>query len=135
MKSILILGGDGYLGWPTAVFFSKRGYSVTVVDSYFKRNICKNHNINTLYPTLDLVEKSKIWYDLTGYEIKVVICDLRNHEEMRKLFTSSIKYNFAIDHKFTGIPETVIHYAEQPSAPYSVYDYESANFTLINNLS
>ena len=135
MKNILILGGDGYLGWPTAVFFSKKGYNVTVVDNYFKRNTCKNLNINTLYSTLDLVEKSKIWYDLTGYEIKVVISDLRDHEEMRKLFSSSIEYNFAIDHKFAGIPETVIHFAEQPSAPYSVYDYKSANFTLINNLS
>jgi UDP-sulfoquinovose synthase len=53
---------------------------------------------------------------------------------MRSLFNGSVKYQWAIDPKFTGIPETVVHYAEQPSAPYSLMDYKHADITITNNL-
>ncbi|MFC1799004.1 NAD-dependent epimerase/dehydratase family protein [Thermodesulfobacteriota bacterium] len=134
MTHILVLGGDGYLGWPTAMYFSNRGYSVTVVDNYFRRDACEELDVGMLYPVLDLIERAKHWYDLTGKEIKVVIGDLTDAEVMRSLFTGKFEYDWSIDKKFTGIPETVIHYAEQPSAPYSLIDYYYANITLSNNL-
>jgi UDP-sulfoquinovose synthase len=134
VRHILILGGDGYLGWPTAMYFSNRGYDVTVVDNYFRRKACTELDVGMLYPVPTLQERAKIWYEKTGYEIKVVIGDLTDPELMRSLFDGRVRYFWAVDNRFTGIPETVVHYAEQPSAPYSQIDYKHANTTLQNNL-
>jgi UDP-sulfoquinovose synthase len=134
MPHVLILGGDGYLGWPTAMYFSNRGYQVTVVDNYFRRNACNELDTGMLYPIPTLIERAKIWYEKTGYEIKVVICDLSEPDEMRGLFGGWVKYQWAKASAFSGIPESVIHYAEQPSAPYSLINYKYADFTVINNL-
>jgi len=131
---ILILGGDGYLGWPTAMYFSSRGHEVTVVDNYFRRRSCLELDVGMLYPLPSLVERARIWYEATAREIKVVIADLCDAEVLRALFTGKFDYSWAINTKFTGIPETVVHYAEQPSAPYSLIDYKYANRTLTNNL-
>lgn len=131
---ILILGGDGYLGWPTAMYFSNRGYKVTVVDNYFRRNACTELDVGMLYPVPTLIERCKIWNKLTGNEIKVVIGDLTEPEFMRSLFTGTVEYSWALDKTFQGIPETIIHYAEQPSAPYSLINYKYANITIANNL-
>ena len=110
MSNILILGGDGYLGWPTAMHFSNRGYKVTVVDNYFRRNSCTELDTSMLYQVPTLIERAKIWYELTGYEIKVIIGDLTNPELMRSLFTGkNINYQWSINKKFTGSPETVVH--------------------------
>ena len=133
--SILILGGDGYLGWPTAMYLSNRGHEVTVVDNYFRRNACTTLDTGMLYPVPTLIERAKIWHEKTGKEIKVVIGNLSEPELMRSLFTGNdLSYQWAINNTFSGIPETVIHYAEQPSAPYSIANYKQADFTLINNL-
>jgi UDP-sulfoquinovose synthase len=131
---ILILGGDGYLGWPTAMYFSNRGYQVTVVDNYFRRNACTELDVGMLYPVPTLIERAKLWRQFTGKEIKVVIGDLTDPEIMRSLFDGRITYQWAVEHSFSGIPETVCHYAEQPSAPYSLINYKYANITLTNNL-
>jgi UDP-sulfoquinovose synthase len=133
-KHIVILGGDGYLGWPTAMYFSSRGYEVTVVDNYFRRNACVELDVGMLYPVPTLIERTKIWYEMTGKEIKVVIGDLTEPEVMRGLFEGRVNYAWAVDKGFTGIPETVMHYAEQPSAPYSLINYRYANITVQNNL-
>jgi len=134
MKHILILGGDGYLGWPTAMYFSSKGYEVTVADNYLRRSESKRLNCFPLYEIPDLEERSKIWYEKTGYEIKVIIGDLTSPDIMRNIFNGKVRYNWAIDKNFSGLPQTVVHYAEQPSAPYSMIDYVHSNFTLQNNL-
>jgi UDP-sulfoquinovose synthase len=134
MSHILILGGDGYLGWPTAMYFSNRGYEVTVVDNYFRRNACIELDVGMLYPVPTLIERARIWHELTGKEIKVVIDDLADPEVMRSLFDGRVEYSWAINKEFTGIPKTAVHYAEQPSAPYSLINYKYANITLQNNL-
>lgn len=134
MQHILILGGDGYLGWPTAMYFSNLGYDVTVVDNYFRRNACTELDVGMLYPVPTLQERAKIWHEKTGREIKVVIGDLTDPEIMRSLFDGRISYQWAVNQDFNGIPETVIHYAEQPSAPYSLINYKYANTTVANNL-
>ena len=134
MSHVLILGGDGYLGWPTAMYFSIRGHEVTVVDNYFRRNACKELDTGMLYPVPNLLERAKIWHEKTGKEIKVVIGDLTEPEVARGLFNGNIKYDWSLNNKFTGIPEIVIHYAEQPSAPYSLINYKYADITLVNNL-
>jgi UDP-sulfoquinovose synthase len=131
---ILILGGDGYLGWPSAMYFSNLGYDVTVVDNYFRRNACAELDVGMLYALPTLQERAKIWHEKTGKEIKVVIGDLTDPEIMRSLFDGRVKYQWAVEDQFSGIPETVIHYAEQPSAPYSLIDFKFANTTISNNL-
>ena len=134
MPKILILGGDGYLGWPTAMYFSNRGYEVTVVDNYLRRHACDEIDVGMLYPVPTLIQRAKIWYEKTGYEIKVVIGDLTEPHIMRSLFNGTVEYSWAIDTVFSGIPDTVVHYAEQPSAPYSLINYHFADLTLTNNL-
>ncbi|MFC1816373.1 NAD-dependent epimerase/dehydratase family protein [Thermodesulfobacteriota bacterium] len=134
MSCILILGGDGYLGWPTAMYFSQRGYDVTVVDNYFRRNACIELDVDMLYAVPKLIERAKIWHKKSGREIKVVIADLTDPEIMRSLFDGSVTYTWPEDTSFAGLPQTVIHYAEQPSAPYSLINYHYANITIRNNL-
>jgi UDP-sulfoquinovose synthase len=134
MAHVLILGGDGYLGWPTAMYFSNRGYEVTVVDNYLRRNACTEIDVGMLYPVPTLMERANIWHKKTGKEIKVVIGDLTDPEVMRSFFSGAVNYSWAVDQSFTGVPETVVHYAEQPSAPYSLMDYKRADLTITNNL-
>lgn len=134
MSRILILGGDGYLGWPTAMYFSDAGHEVTVVDNYMRRHAADELNTGMLYPVPTLQERAKIWHEITGKEIKVIIGDLAEPSFMRSLFNGTCSYTWSISSKYSGPPETVVHYAEQPSAPYSIYNYQLADFTLINNL-
>jgi len=118
---ILILGGDGYLGWPAAMFLSAKGHDICVVDNYFKRRIEKELHIKPLIPVPDLQERSRVWNAITGKIIQLKIgdiCDYTFLSEVFKVFE----------------PESVVHFAEQPSAPYSMMDRDKAVFTLTNNL-
>ncbi|MDH3708435.1 MAG: NAD-dependent epimerase/dehydratase family protein [Cyclobacteriaceae bacterium] len=132
--SILILGGDGYLGWPTAMYFSDRGYDVVVVDNYFRRKACDELDTGLLYPVPNLIDRAKLWHQLTGKEIKVIIGDLTNDEFTRSLFNSKSNYDWALSNNSHAQPTTVVHYAEQPSAPYSMMNYKYAGLTITNNL-
>jgi UDP-sulfoquinovose synthase len=130
----LILGGDGYLGWPTAMRLSMKGHQVTVVDNYMRRNACTELDVGMLYSLPTLIERAQIWHEKTGLEIKVVIGDLTEPELMRSLFNGTVAYQWALNPSYSGRPDTVFHYAEQPSAPYSLLNYKYANTTLSNNL-
>ncbi len=132
--NILILGGDGYLGWPTAMYFSQRGHDVTIVDNYFRRNNCQELDVPSLYPTPPLEERTSIWEEKTGKQIKVIIGDLTDPEIMRGLFSNKTEYSWPQGARVQKAFDTIIHYAEQPSAPFSVLSYKHANTTLSNNL-
>lgn len=134
MSEVLVLGGDGYLGWPTAMYFSIRGYDVTVVDNYMRRHAIDELDTGVLYAVPNLIERAKLWHELTGKEIKVVIGDLSDPQVMRGCFTGEVSYAFPANAQFKGQPETVIHYAEQPSAPYSLINFKYADTTVINNI-
>ena len=118
----LILGGDGYLGWPTAMYLSKRGHDIMVVDNYLHRRLALQCNAPALYPVPELPERCKLWRSTNGLEIKHAIDDVQDYD-----FLSTIIREF--------LPDTIIHYAEQRSAPFSMKGYEEAKLTLINNLS
>lgn len=130
---VLILGGDGYLGWPAAMYFSKRGHEVTVADNYFRRNACTELDLGMLYNIPNLVERSKIWKSITGLDINVKIGDLTDAEFLRSLFVEVENENGSKIFKNKQF-DTVLHLAEQPSAPYSLLSYKHANKTLQNNL-
>ena len=134
MANILILGGDGYLGWPTAMRFSQRGHSVTVVDNYLRRNACVELDAGMLYPVPSLIERAKIWQEATGKTIKVVIADLSEPVAMRSLFNGSATIRFPADTSCDTTPDCVVHYAEQPSAPFSLMSFDKADITISNNL-
>lgn len=118
---ILILGGDGYLGWPTAMHFSARGDDVMVVDNFSKRRIEMEDGIEPLESIPTLHQRVKLWKQVTGKDIAFRIGDLVNHR-----FIYQILEDFR--------PECIVHYAEQPSAPYSMQGREQAVFTQHNNV-
>ena len=118
---VLILGADGFLGWPTAMHFAARGHEVTVIDNYLRRTIALETDSEPLFRTPNLQQRAKIFADATGREINVVIGDCCDYDTMRGLVRDSR-------------PDAIVHYAEQPSAPYSMRDYDSARLTLDNNL-
>ncbi len=134
MSNILILGGDGYLGWPTAMHFSAQGHEVTVVDNYFRRDACRELDTGMLYDVPNLIQRAKIWHEVSGKRIHVAIRDLADPDQMRSLFDGTAKYEGIKATGPSSAPDTVIHYAEQPSAPYSLMDYSRADVTITNNL-
>ncbi len=119
---ILILGGDGYLGWPTAMNLSANGHQVAVADNYLRRRLCREENVMPLFDVPDLMERAAIWKSQSGSEIQVFSGDLAEWDFIADVFK---KFN----------PQAVVHYAEQPSAPYSMLNRQAATLTLRNNLS
>ena len=118
---ILVLGGDGYLGWPTAMHLSAEGHEVVVVDNYLRRKLCRAVRVKPLFDVPDLAIRCTIWQSLTGLKIPLFIGDLTDWEFIEKIFCEFV-------------PEAIIHYAEQPSAPYSMLSRPAATLTLRNNL-
>ncbi|MBT6133910.1 MAG: NAD-dependent epimerase/dehydratase family protein [Kordiimonadaceae bacterium] len=118
---VLILGGDGYLGWPTAMSLSARGHDVWVVDNYLRRKTAVETASEALLNAPLLDERAAIFKAETGNGIKVTIGDLCDRSVLDNIFT-------------IFKPDVVIHYAEQPSAPYSMMNYETARLTFDNNL-
>lgn len=118
---VLILGGDGYLGWATAMNFSRKGFEVAVVDNYFRRRACTELNREPLIPVPNLHQRAALWKAISGCDISVRIGDVCDYP-----FLLSVFEGFA--------PEAVVHYAEQPAAPYSMRGHREAVFTLTNNL-
>jgi UDP-sulfoquinovose synthase len=118
---ILILGADGYLGWPTCLYFSERGHEVLGIDNYFRRNAAVELDCESLIPTPNLFQRTKTWKEVSGKKIHVHIGDITNYEFLVSIFR---EYN----------PDAVVHYAEQPSAPYSMMSRDKAAFTVQNNL-
>lgn len=118
---IVILGADGYLGWPTAMDLASKGHEVVAIDNYSRRNIAMQTSSEGLMSTPNLEERAKLFQTLSGKSIDVRIGDLKNYR-----FIEGICKEFQ--------PDAVVHYAEQPSAPYSLRGYEEAHYTLKNNL-
>ncbi|HEX4135847.1 MAG TPA: NAD-dependent epimerase/dehydratase family protein [Bryobacteraceae bacterium] len=118
---ILILGGDGYLGWPTAMHLSARGHDVTVTDNFVKRNWELKLNVSPLFPIHTIQDRITAWREVSGLSIRFVQGDLRDPEHVTQIFRD-------------WRPDAVVHYAEQPSAPYSMMDRERCVETQVNNV-
>ncbi len=118
---VLILGGDGYLGWPAAMHFSMLGDEVTVIDNFAKRQWELEEGIEPLLPIPTLHRRIARWKAVTGKTIRMKVGDLCNHRFAYKLL-DEVK------------PEAIVHFAEQPSAPYSMQDRHTAVYTQTNNV-
>jgi len=122
MKRVLVAGGDGYLGWPTAMHLSARGYDVAVLDNFAKRQWELEEGIQPLTHIPPLHLRVRRWKQVSGKDVRLLIGDLRNHR-----FVYRVLEDFR--------PEAIVHYAEQPSAPYSMQGRGTAVYTQENNVS
>ena len=118
---ILILGGDGYLGWPTALHLSAVGHEVAVADNFARRGYDYEMGVDSLTPIETLQTRVSTWRQLTGKAIATYIGDLCDAD-----FTYRMVGDFA--------PEAIVHYAEQRAAPYSMVDRLHAVYTQTNNV-
>jgi len=118
---ILILGGDGYLGWPTAMRFSAQGHEVSVVDNFSRRRWHHEHSTDSLTPISSLGERIRAWNEHSGNEIRSFVGDIEDGEFIDMVVRETL-------------PEAVVHYGEQPSAPFSMMNRKNAVLTQYSNV-
>lgn len=118
---ILILGGDGYLGWPTALHLSDRGHEVGVLDNLARRSYDDEMGVCSLVPIESLHRRVQTWREVSGKQLDLFIGDLCDGE-------------FTLDAVRRFQPDAIVHYAEQRAAPYSMIDRKHAVYTQQNNV-
>src|SRR2546430_2378262 len=118
---ILILGGDGYLGWPQSLYLSGKGHNVTIFDNFMRRHFDLERGFHSLLPIYTAHERIAAWKEVSGRQIQLCIGDTMDYEAPATVFR-------------TFQPEAVVHFAEQRSAPYSMIDRKHAVFTQTNNV-
>jgi UDP-sulfoquinovose synthase len=110
---ILILGGDGYLGWPTALRFSARGHEVSVVDNFSRRRWHTEHGTASLTPIGELDERIAAWREVSGEQIRSYVGAVEDGDFLDEVVAETR-------------PEVVVHYGQQASAPFSMLSRERA---------
>lgn len=123
MAKVLVLGGDGFCGWPTSLYLSRRGHDVTVVDNLSRRKIDLELEVDSLTPIRPIGERLAVWKEVTGNEIKF------------ENFTIGENYHRLLTLVKEEQPDTIIHFAEQRAAPYSMKSSWHKRYTVNNNLS
>jgi UDP-sulfoquinovose synthase len=118
---VLVIGGDGYCGWATALYLSNRGYEVGILDNMVRRHWDLELCVETLTPIAPIQQRLQRWKDLTGKSIELFVGDICNYDFLSKAM-----------HQFE--PEAVVHFGEQRSAPFSMIDREHAVLTQVNNV-
>lgn len=118
---VLVLGGDGYLGWPQALYLSSRGFDVAVFDNLARRQFDLKHGFDSLLPIATLHQRIDRWRNITGKTIEHYHGDTRDYNALAQALT-----------EFQ--PDAIVHFAEQRSAPYSMIDREHALFSQDNNV-
>jgi UDP-sulfoquinovose synthase len=120
---ILILGGDGFCGWPTALHLSARNHSVIIVDNFSRRNIDNELETLSLTPIRPIGERLRAWKELTSRTISFCNFDIAEH--YHRLLTLITEWQ----------PDAVVHFAEQRAAPYSMKSSYHKRYTVNNNLN
>lgn len=120
---VIVLGGDGFCGWPTALHLSKHGYEVLIVDNFARRNIDNELGTQSLTPIKTLELRINKWNELTGNKIKFLNIDI------------SCEYDKLLNVIKEYLPQVVVHFAEQRSAPYSMKSAKHKRYTVNNNLN
>ena len=119
---IVVAGGDGFCGWPTALYLSKQGHDVAIIDNIIRRKWDQELHSNSLTPIASLEDRVAKWKELTGLTIQTYIGDLNHYDFLREVLLQTK-------------PDAFVHFAEQRSAPYSMIDREHAVFTQVNNVA
>jgi UDP-sulfoquinovose synthase len=120
--NVLVLGGDGYLGWPTALYLSRRGHRVGIVDNFARRGYDLEMGVDSLVPIANLQQRVRRWQEISDLSLDVFIGDLTD-----PAFVTETLASFQ--------PDAVVHFAEQRSAPYSMIDRKHAVYTQVNNVA
>lgn len=120
---IAILGGDGFVGWPTTLHLSDLGHEVHIVDNLSRRWIDTELGVQSLTPMDSIQERCRIWHDVTGRRIQFHLIDLAKEYERLKVWLAEMK------------PDAIIHFAEQRAAPYSMKTDRHKVYTVNNNVS
>jgi len=120
---IIVFGGDGFCGWPTALHLSSSGHDVIVVDNLSRRDIDTKLGLQSLTPISDMQERVAAWHELTGETIRFVHLDIAREAGRLDSLLAETK------------PEAVVHFAEQRAAPYSMRGPNEKRYTVDNNIS
>ena len=123
MARVLILGGDGFCGWPTSLYLSRRGHDVTIVDNLSRRKIDVELEVDSLTPIRPISERLRLWKGLTNREIKI-------HN-----FSVGENYHRLLSLIAAEKPDAIIHFAEQRAAPYSMKSSWHKRYTVNNNIN
>ena len=120
---VIILGGDGFCGWPTSLHLSARGHDILIVDNLSRRNIDNELEVSSLTPIRPMSERLRVWKELTGHDIRFRNFDVAEH--YHRLLTLLREER----------PDAVVHFAEQRAAPYSMKSSWHKRYTVDNNVN
>src|SRR5487761_1069630 len=119
---VLVLGGDGFCGWPTALYLSDRGHDITILDNLSRRKIDVGLEVGSLTPIVPIGDRIAAWREVSGREIGFVNIDLAaEYDKLARLLTELR-------------PDAVVHFAEQRAAPYSMRSEKTKRYTVDNNV-
>ncbi|WP_282025360.1 NAD-dependent epimerase/dehydratase family protein [Limimaricola cinnabarinus] len=118
---IAILGGDGFVGWPTCLHLSEQGHEIHILDNLSRRWIDTELGVQSLTPMDSIQERCRIWHEVTGRRLNFHLIDLAKEYERLKSWLAEEK------------PDAVIHFAEQRAAPYSMKSDRHKVYTVNNN--
>ncbi len=121
--NVLILGGDGFCGWPTALHLSQAGHDVTIVDNLSRRHIDVELEVESLTPIRPIHERLVAWKEHTGKEIGFVHLDIAK------------EYDRFVDLLRDVRPDALVHFGEQRAAPYSMRSSATKRYTVDNNVT
>jgi len=119
---VLVLGGDGFCGWPTSLYLSERGHDVTIVDNLSRRKIDVELEVESLTPIRPIGERVRTWREVTGRELGFVSLDLATEYDRLASVLAELR------------PDAVVHFAEQRAAPYSMRSQSAKRYTVDNNV-
>jgi UDP-sulfoquinovose synthase len=119
---VLVLGGDGFCGWPTSLYLSDRGHDVTILDNLSRRKIDVDLEVESLTPIRPVGERLSVWKEVSGRDIDFVSLDI------------ATEYDRLVAVLLEKQPEAIVHFAEQRAAPYSMRTSATKRYTVDNNI-
>ena len=119
---VLVLGGDGFCGWPTSLYLSDRGHDVTIIDNLSRRKIDVDLEVESLTPIRPIGERIRVWREVSGREIGFVSMDLATEYDRLAGLLAELR------------PDAIVHFAEQRAAPYSMRTAATKRYTVDNNV-
>jgi UDP-sulfoquinovose synthase len=123
MTTVMVLGGDGFCGWPTSLYLSNLGHEVTIVDNLSRRKIDVELEVDSLTPISPISTRLAVWQEVTGRRIRYDNLTLgQDYQEFVELLRDVE-------------PDAIVHFAEQRAAPYSMKSAREKRYTVRNNLN
>src|SRR5205809_326861 len=119
---VLVLGGDGFCGWPTTLYLSDRGHDITIIDNLSRRHIDVELEWEPLPPIRPIGERIQVWREVSGREIGFINLDLATEYDRLVAVLEDIR------------PDAIVHFAEQRAAPYSMRNSRAKRYTVDNNV-